>query len=146
MEPNYELKHNCLLLPLKVVLLALTMVLFGFTTYAQQGKVVRVANDTELIEAMENPSIGTVVLGAGYYTFLNGQVEEGARLIKNGDGNGSRDDCTFFIINNNVCFNADPGTYVPNVAVAGTTFPIEPTCPADNTGEWSVEGTPPGNV
>ncbi|NTW24036.1 MAG: hypothetical protein HGA37_05000, partial [Lentimicrobium sp.] len=143
METNYELKHKCLLVPLKAVLLVLVMLLVGFTSYAQTGKSVRVANNEQLIEALQNPAIGTIELAAGYYAYLNYQAPEGAKVMIKDSGNGNRADCTYFIIDRDVCFDQPPGTFVLNQAKAGTL----PTgfCPADDSGLWTVEGGP-GNV
>ncbi len=123
METNYELKHKSLLVPLKAVLLVIAMALVGFTTYAQQGKVVKVANDEQLIEAMENHSVGTIELTAGYYAYLNIQAESGTTIVKQANGNGNRDTggCTYYIVSRLTCFNVEnEGDFVGQVADAGT--------------------------
>jgi hypothetical protein len=157
METNYELKHKCLLVPLKAVLLVLVMLLVGFTTYAQSGKSVRVANNEQLTEAMQNPAIGTIELAAGYYAYLNYQSEDGTKVVKAKSDNGNRDaQCTYFIIGSNVCFDLNPVPpslfpgYVQNVAEAGFVDANAPPCnccpPAgSNLGEWTVISGP-GNV
>jgi hypothetical protein len=149
METNYELKHKCLLVPLKVVLLVIAMVLVGFTTYAQQGKSMKVADNQQLIEAMNNPSVSNVVLEAGYYDFINYEAASGDVLTKGKTEGGNRDlQCLYFTIGSNVCFNpANPGDFVLNEAQAGTSDLICPgCCPGPDEGTWSVQGTPPGNV
>ena len=147
METNYELKHKCLLVPLKAVLLVLAMVLVGFTTYAQQGKAIKVADNQQLIEAMENSSIGTIELEAGYYTYLNTYVETGTKVVKHLNDDGNRDlQCTFYIIGSNVCFNPEnPGDFVLNNAQAGRTeCPGGGCCPGPDAGLWTVTSTPVG--
>jgi hypothetical protein len=115
METNYELKHKCLLVPLKAVLLVIAMVLVGFTTYAQQGKTVKAANDLQLIEAFANPSVGTIELAPGYYAYLNIQATSGTKVVKhqNGDGNRSSSGCTYAIIGVNQCYNPYDVYYPP---------------------------------
>jgi len=158
METNYELKHKCLLVPLKVVLLVLAM-LVGFTTYAQQGSKAKVANDQQLIEAIENPSVLSVELEGGYYPSLNMYVEPGTRL-KKAPGSGSRADCQYYIFDDLVCIptaipEVDPefdnfpnpaivpdpipaGWYYEGTAIAGTSDPgLCNCCPDDNTGTWT---------
>jgi len=157
METNYELKHKCLLVPLKAVLLVIAMVLVGFTTYAQQGESVKVANNQQLIEAMGNPSIGTIELEAGYYEYLNTYLDSGSKVKKSKDGNGSRaGQCTYFIIERDVCFYptnpvdvAPPNTpgFTPSIAEAGTRDDNVPLCgccpPAPgNIGLWTVVSSP----
>src|SRR5512145_979941 len=127
METNYVLKHKCLLVPLKAVLLVFVMLLVGFTTFAQMGKSVRVTNDEQLIEAMANPSVATIELAAGYYAYLDYTAEDGNKVIKQGNGDGSRAGvCTYFIIDGKFCFYPgfdDPNLpvgYSPGQASAGT--------------------------
>ena len=157
METNYELKHKCLLVPLKVVLLVIAMVMVGFTTYAQQGKSVKVADNQQLINAMQDRTIGTVELGAGYYEYLNYQAEDGAKVVKAKYDNGNREaQCTYWIIGSNVCFDPDPDDpfapfpgYVYNEARAGyqdDNIPACNCCPvSDNLGTWSVISQPTGS-
>jgi hypothetical protein len=164
METNYELKHKCLLVPLKAILLVIAMVLVGFTTYAQQGKSVKVANDEQLIEAMNNPSIGTIELNPGYYAYLNIQnAELGTKVIKQSKGGGDRsgNGCTYWIVSHSFCFTDKVTRLQPDFipayagwalgeAEAGTdiaTCPIpNPNCcPAPDLGRWEVTSGP-GNV
>jgi hypothetical protein len=152
METNYELKHKCLLVPLKVALLVIAMVLVGFTTYAQQGKTVKVANDGQLIEAMGNHSIGIIELEAGYYAYLNIYAESGTRVVKQVKDGGNRDSngCTYFIVTKSVCFDPIPGGsgFVSSTAEAGTDSgqcpPGPDCCPPFDSGTWLVIDTPLG--
>jgi hypothetical protein len=153
METNYELKHKCLLVPLKAVLLVIVMVLVGFTTYAQQGKAVKVTNDEQLIEAMENHSIGTIELEAGYYTYLNTYAESGTKVVKQIDNSGNRNlQCTYFIIGQNVCFtDPNPAGFVLSIARAGFSDDNIPPCnccppDASNLGVWTVTDKPYGST
>ena len=147
METNYELKHKCLLVPLKVVLLVLAMVLVGFPTFAQSGKSMKVANNQQLTEAMYNSSVSSVILAAGYYDFINYQAEDGTVLTKGKTDGGNRDlQCLYFTIGSNVCFDPEnPGDFVQNIAQAGTSDAVCPgCCPGPDEGTWSVQGTPVG--
>ena len=161
METNYELKHKCLLVPLKAVLLVIAMVLVGFTTYAQQGKTVKVANDQQLIEAFENHSIETIELAPGYYAFLNIEATFGTKVVKyqNGDGNRSSSGCTYTIRGENHCYRPTDISYPDNFPplpgysegaaqanVINTTcndFPVL-CCPVDGSGVWSFTLKPTG--
>jgi hypothetical protein len=150
METNYELKHKCLLVPLKAVLLVLAMILVGFPTFAQSGKSVRVANNEQLIEAMQNPAIGTVELQAGYYPYLNYQAVEGTKVFKSKPDNGNREAlCTYYIIGNKVCFITDDQGYSSLEIAAGYVDANVPPCnccpSGPNQGHWSVHGQPTGS-
>jgi hypothetical protein len=150
METNYVFKHKCLLVPLKAVLLVFVMLLVGFTTFAQTGKSVRVTNDEQLIEAMANPSVTTIELSAGYYAYLDYNAEDGNKVIKQGNGDGSRGGvCTYFIIDGKFCFYPGfddpdlPVGYSPGNAAAGTdiAFCVPPgsdCCPPPESGYWTV--------
>jgi len=159
METNYELKHKCLLVPLRVIMLVLAMVLVGFSTYAQQGKSVKVATDQQLIEAMDNPAIGTIVFEPGYYAYLDLYADQGTKVMKTqGDGNRSSTGCTYRISGQQYCYKPtdvvtdDMGNVLPGYAngeavcgVSNTTcnsFPV-PCCPNTGSGRWSVIGQPP---
>jgi hypothetical protein len=81
------------------------MLLVGFTTYAQSGKSARVATNEQLVEAMQNPSVGTIELQAGFYPYLNYQADDGAKVIKSNQDSGNRTvDCLYYIINGKDCF------------------------------------------
>ncbi len=159
METNYELKHKCLLVPLKAILLVLAMVLVGFTTYAQQGKAVKVATDEQLIEAMDNPAIGTIELSPGFYAYLNIQAEEGTFVVKQKNGNGGRSStgCTYSILAFPRCYNPsdvyiDPDGGVHNgysfgsaeARVDNSTCLVPPCCPLDGSGRWTCQSKPAG--
>ena len=77
MKTIYELRTRFIIMNLKALMLASALAVVGFTTFAQQGKAVKVANDQQLIEAMNNPSVSTVVLEAGYYDYINYQASSG---------------------------------------------------------------------
>ena len=161
METNYELKHKCLLVPLKVVLLVLAMALVGSPTSAQSGKSMKVANDTQLIEAMDNPSIETIVFQPGYYALLNINATTSTVLKKTQgeSGNRSSSGCTYTIRGENYCYRPtdvyeDPnqGTLIGwsyGQAEAGVinltclSWPV-PCCPGDLSGRWSVTQKPAG--
>jgi hypothetical protein len=161
METNYELKHKCLLVPLKVVLLVLAMVLVGFSTYAQGSKSLKVADDRGLIEAMDNPSVGTILLSPGHYVYLNIDAKEGTQVIKSqaSSGNRSSSGCTYWIKGDNFCYQPN-GTVYDNEGnphygwaygqtTCGTinttclSWPV-PCCPAENTGYWICTEKPAG--
>lgn len=156
METNYELKLKNLLVPLKAILLVLAMVLVGFTTYAQQGKAIKVANDQQLLEALKNPSVSVVELSAGYYPSVNYTAKEGTHMEKAPNGGGRNLDCQYYIFDGNVCVPTafvyvdpsvneigvdpiPPGSYYLLEARAGANDPggICGCCPNPNTGTWS---------
>ncbi|MBP6870701.1 MAG: T9SS type A sorting domain-containing protein [Bacteroidales bacterium] len=157
METNYELKHKCLLVPLKAVLLVLAMTLIGFTANAQVGKSVRVATDQQLIEALENPAVGSVELEPGYYAYLNIQATPGTKVRRGDAGNGNRDTdgCTYFIVSYVACFDVEnPGDFETQIASAGTlpdqcpNYPPVDCCPPANPswGTWMVVDQPTGST
>jgi hypothetical protein len=152
METNYELKHKCLLVPLKAFLLVIVMVLVGFTTYAQQGKSVKVTNNQQLTEAMLDPSIRTVELAAGYYEYLDYTVALEATVKKGIEGDGARELlCQYLIVGDQQCFVVpsinigDPDLPDPSYGArlfALATYDPGPCggcpCPGPNEGIWTV--------
>jgi hypothetical protein len=152
METNYELKHKHKLLPLKAMLLVVAMVFLGFSVFAQQGKSVKVANDEQLIEAMENPSIISIELEPGYYAYINTYAEPGTKVVKQAQSNGGRESngCTYTIISRSYCFSPQPDSiFVYGIADANTNndgCPItNPNCcPPDDSGEWQIVAFPTG--
>jgi hypothetical protein len=161
METNYELKHKCLLVPLRVIMLVLAMVLVGFTTYAQSGKSVRVATDQQLIEAMDNPSVMSVELDPGYYAYLDILATPGTKVMKSqGDGNRSSTGCTYYIRGDQYCYRPndvtqdDQGNILPGYEVGEAlcgvsnltcnSFPVA-CCPNTGSGRWTVTSKPAGS-
>ncbi len=116
-----------------------TMLIFAFSVNvsAQQGKIVKVSNDQELLDAKADLSIDGVTLEEGYYSTYNEYFNEGTTISFATGNNGSRA-CDYFIQPNSWCW--DEGL-MPNVgtAVAGVT-PGPPTC-ATEDGFW--QGTDP---
>lgn len=158
METIYELKNKRLLMPIKLITLVLAMALFGFESFAQT-KSVKVANDAQLIEAMENPSIGTIELAPGYYAYLDVQAGEGSIVVKYQNGNRSSSGCTYRILGANWCYNPTDVHYPPvgpsmtgysygeaRAGVDNTTCVNPPVncCPTDGSGRWSVTLMPAG--
>jgi hypothetical protein len=150
METNYELKHKCLLVPLKAVLLVLVMLLVGFTTFAQSGKSVRVANNEQLIEAMHNPAISTIELQPGYYAEINYQANEVVQAFKSKPDNGNREAlCTYLIIGDKLCYIPDDQGFSPLNLFAyfyDGNVPLCNCCPSQHdSGIWSVTAAPSGS-
>ncbi len=146
METNYKVKHKRMLLPIKQLLLLTAMVLFGLSSFAQASKTVRAANDQQLLEAMENPSVHVIVLDAGYYAYADHYYEAGTKVIKGTHGNNEIDaQCTYTIQPLPQCFPIG-ATSVNDTATAGTIGGVGVTCPPDNSGKWTVASQPVGST
>jgi hypothetical protein len=128
---------------------------FGVPNLNAQTKAIKVANNQQLIEAMGNPSIGTVVLDPGYYEYLDFYATSETKLTKSvGDGNNRDIECQYYIYDANVCLSGSdvfidpvadppiipaipPGSYYIGNAIAGTNDPLTcGCCPAANGGTW----------
>ncbi len=126
---------------LLLLVFAATLVLF-FTpnTFAQSGRSVKVANNSELVRAMNNPGVKSVeITNDGFYDALLLNAHEGTFVFK---GNGSRANCQFWINTNNVCFDGDTTT---NVAQSGVNSVGGAICPGVNEGHWTVVSKPAGS-
>lgn len=149
METNYKVKHRRILMPLKLVLLLVAMVLFGVTSFAQQSKTIKVSNDQQLLKALENPSVQSIVFDASYYGIQSIDNVSKTLVSQSPSGNGNRaNDCVYFIQENDVCFDpVPPATFVPNSALAGTVDPfLCGCCPPANIGTWSIIDQPLGST
>ncbi|WP_372935232.1 hypothetical protein, partial [Mariniphaga sediminis] len=118
----------------KLLLLVFSATLMLFLTtnvMAQNGKSVKVANNSELVKALNDPNITSVeVTQSGYYDELGAEVNAGNVITFAEFTGGSRGSCTLEITKTDVCFNAD-GTATSNVAIAATSG--DPSCPIQPT-------------
>jgi hypothetical protein len=116
-----------------------------------------VASNEQLIEAMQNPSIGTIELQAGNYPYLNYQAEDGDRVVKAKNSGGNRETlCQFQIIAGSECFipSTDPlDPFYGFSSIAVNAFFVNPgcgdCCPPnynDGWGYWSVTDSVPGST
>lgn len=147
MKTNYKVKPKKSLRPLKAGLLVLAMVCFGLSTYAQQNKTVRVANDQQLQNAVENPAVRSMVIDAGYYASLQRYLGPGITAVKMDNGGNRTSDCIYAIQESATCFDpVPPATTVCDTARA-LTFDLFACgcCPGNDAGTWSVVSGP-GNV
>lgn len=108
--------------------------MLSVNSYAQWGKTTKVSNDTELIQALDDPTIQTIMLAPGDYALVDLSVLPGnqSKLMKE---EPSRSDCQYFIITSDRCFPDD------GLALAGTN--LDPSCPAIDAGTW-VQVAGPG--
>jgi len=149
METLYGLKRKTTNRWLKLLLLLFVAVGFGVPNLNAQTKAIKVANNQQLIEAMSNHSIRTIVFEEGYYPYLNYYAKSGTTLKKAEGGNRVLD-CQYFIYDANICVSqADllinpqtpipipPGAYYYGDAVAGWSDPNScGCCPSDDMGSW----------
>jgi len=134
---------------MKRLLLMFAAILFGLVsvnTTAQVydqvdsdvwGQTIKVANDAELIEGMDNSNVQTILLSQGYYKYLDVDVHVSGltKVIK--AQNNTRAECQYFITVSQECWPEEV------VIVAGTHAGGD-NCPPANSGIWSVTG--PGIV
>ncbi len=150
METLYGLKRKTTNRWLKLLLLLFVAVGFGVPNLNAQTKSIKVADDKQLIEAINNPSVGTIVLEAGFYPTLNTYAESGTRVAKRVIDDSNRDVlCQYYIIATDACFVGTPGvTFVSSIATAGYTDTYGcGCCPiAEDLGSWSVTSQPGGST
>ena len=139
---------------MKRLLLMFAAILFGLVsvnTTAQVydqvdsdvwGQTIKVANDAELIEGMDNPNVQTILLSQGYYKYLDVDVLVTGHTKVFKAQNNTRDLCQFFIIVTEKCFDVDPD--VNEIEVTAGTIGGSSICPADHTGQWSLVSFPLG--
>lgn len=134
---------------LLLLMFSLTLIfMFSTSAIAQQGKTVKVTNNNQLIEAIDNPTVKTIELAGGYYDYLDSYVESGSLLFKSQGSNGSRANCNYIITPSDTCFApVPPATVMVDTAKADAqgTQGAPPLCPTANSGLWSVVSGP-GNV
>ena len=162
METLYGLKRKTTNRWLKLLLLLFVAVGFGVPNLNAQTKATKVANDRELIVAMDNPSITTIELAPGHYAYLDIDASFGTRVTKAKGSGGDRSSsgCTYWITGANSCFDPTnvgtpdpPHAPLPGFnglnAMAGVenatclSFPIN-CCPGDFSGRWQVTLKPVG--
>jgi hypothetical protein len=151
METLYGLKRKTTNRWLKLLLLLFVAVGIGIPNLNAQTKSIKVASDKELVEALHNPSVSTIMLEAGFYATLNRYAETGTKVVKQVHEGGNRDlRCEYYIVGSNTCFDGIPGeTFVNTSCEAGYNEPVPPCncCPvAENLGTWSVISQPGGST
>lgn len=138
METNYELKNKRILVPPKAVWMVLALVLFGLFSFAQQSMTMKVANDQQMREALENPSVNSVVFGSGFNVpySIDYLSSIGVMRAPNGSRSGS---CIYWIQEADTCFwdPDDDNGWVHNFARAGSIDWLTCLCcPGDDEGSW----------
>ncbi len=112
----------------KLLLLVFTATLVLFFTqnmFAQQGKTVKVANNNELVKAMNDPAVKFIeITQAGFYDEIMMNAQNGSVITKNADGSRS---CTFSITRTNKCWES---TSQVDTAVANVSSTGGSSCPA----------------
>ena len=101
------------------------------------GQTIKVVNDAELIEGLDNPNVQTILLSQGYYKYLDFDVLSTGftKVIK--AQNNTRNECQYFITVTQECW-PNPVVITAGTHAGGT------NCPPDDSGIWSVIG--PGVV
>ncbi len=111
----------------KLLLLVFTATLVLFFTqnmFAQKGNTVKVANNNELIKALNDPGVKFIeITQAGFYDEIMMNAQNGSVITKNSDGSRS---CTFSITRTNKCWE---GTTQVDTAVANVSSTGGSTCP-----------------
>lgn len=150
METNYEVKPKKSLRPLKAGLLVLAMVCFVLGTFAQQGQAVKVANNQQLLQALENPSTQTLVFGSGFEGVSAMKSPQALNAIRSAGDGGRSISCFYYIAESDVCWFVDTIVdgvgYRHNRAIAGSIDPFGCNCCpiniGDDLGTWSWRNTP----
>jgi len=115
---------------------SLTLIfMFSTSAIAQQGKLVKVANNHELIAAKNNPNIQTVVLDEGFYQFYNTYFNQGT-IVKFGNNGSRAGDCDYWIQPENYCYQA-PSSGGTAVAGVRDAVPGSGLCNTIEIGVWS---------
>jgi hypothetical protein len=148
METLYGLKRKKTNRWLKLLLLLFVAVGFGIPNLNAQTKTIKVANDQQLLQVMENPAVQSYVVEGGYYNALKRYVNSGTTFFKMVNENGNREtDCQYYIEPQNYCFDTIPGGWDFGTAIAGTDDPnLCSCCPPDNLGTWQVFSKPSGST
>jgi hypothetical protein len=119
---------------------------FGLGAYAQNSRALKVSNDQQLMQAVENPAVRSFVFEPGYYPSTGRYLGPGITAKKSDNGNRSAN-CIYAIQESSTCFApVPPATYVCDMARA-MTFDNQNCgcCPPNDAGVWSqVSG--PGTV
>jgi len=137
--------------------------LLSTSAFAQWGSTVTVSGDTELNQALHNPSVQTVVLTGGYYSFIDHKVADGEMMEKmKPANNGSRaplveepcgqgyypfpNQCYVSGLTQNLRAFATPNPLY-NPPIGGTCpDPSDMTAPFTNWTLYSTDDPNPGNI
>lgn len=131
----------------KLLLLVFSATLMLFLTtnvMAQYGKQVKVANNNELIQAMNDPSVTSIeITQDGYYDELGQELNTGYVVTLEEIINGSRATCTLSITKTDECFDAitNNGSTVVAKTSLEASCPERPTSITDPTNQfgWSSD-------
>lgn len=128
---------------IKILLLALVFI--GLKSMAQQNGIVSVSSDQQLLDAIENPAVSTILIGPGYYATMDRTLGPGVKAIKSeNSGNRTLVACIYAIQESAKCF--DPVPPATTVSDTARTFVFDPggcgCCPPDDAGTWSVMSGP----
>jgi hypothetical protein len=95
---------------------------------AQYGKQVKVANNNELIQAMNDPSVTSIeITQDGYYDELGQELNSGYVVTLEEIINGSRATCTLSITKTDECFDVlDPSSTVEAFTSLEASCPLQP--------------------
>ena len=127
----------------KLLLFTFTLAILSMlslNTFAQWGKTVTVSNDTELIKAMDDPSVQRIALNPGSYLSMGEEIYafEGSNTVIAKDEGSSRSDCLYSITTSDRCYPAN-GQLLAGTSGTG--------CPAANSGTWvQVSGPSVANI
>jgi hypothetical protein len=148
METNYKVKHRRILMPLKLMLLVVAVVCFGYISYAQQGEAARVSSIQQVEQALENPNTGYLVIESDFVETFNRYIQSNPGALKSIANGGNRAaDCEYAITESNVCFIPDtndgslaaspPWDYKKNQATARVVQDnCGGCCPTNDQGSW----------
>lgn len=143
MKTTYHFKNTTVLRCIRATIVLMILLVSVVGTQAQTDGSVRVGNDHQLLDAIENPAVNSIVFEAGYYESLGRELDPGFSAVK--PSNGSRSaSCIFAIQESAQCFDpVAPETYVCHTAVALTFDPQDcGCCPPNDAGTWSVTSGP----
>ena len=119
------------------------MLFFSANVIAQTGNKAKVANNNELIKALDDPSVTTIeITQGGFYDALLNTLVEGTLVIK--DIEAGRDVnstyCVYSFIPSNVCF--PDSNYAACYTSYNGTGDTTTYCPPDDNGTWSLNSGP----
>ncbi len=128
---------------LLLVLFVTLGLFFTADAYSQEANTVKVANNNELVQAMNNPDVISVeITQDGYYESLGDYVINGTVVTLGEFNGGSRAACTLSISKTDGCFVSGTAAGTVTASTSG-----DPSCPPDpTTGAygWSVTNEPAG--
>ena len=128
---------------LLLVLFVTLGLFFTSNVYSQESNSVKVANDYELVQAMNNPNVVSVeITQDGYYESLGDYVINGTVVTLGEFNGGSRAACTLSISKSDGCFVTGTAAGVVTASTSGD--PSCPPTPSSGAYGWSVTNKPAG--